>query len=243
MKRRLLSSFDERHAKIDMVVLHAVAFEPQEAIETFRKFNVSSHYLIGEDGVVWQLVGEKHRAWHAGKSKWQGLDDINSRSIGIELCSPTLGQKPFSAAQKEALTGLLRKLAKKYNITKGNIVGHSDIAPQRKADPGKAFFWKELAEHGFGLWYNPKDALRSEETDVAALLAQIGYDTADENLAAHAFCRRFLPEKLDEILDINAVEDSLAKAGKNLAADTEFLSALRAVAYAYAKESKTPCKI
>lgn len=140
MRRCLLPFYDERKSKIDMIVLHSVAFDAKGAVQSFRDFKVSSHYLIDETGEVWQLVGQKHRAWHAGKSKWHGIDDINSRSIGIELCSPDLGQSPFNQKQKKALYELLEKLVRRYNIPQGNIVGHSDIAPTRKADPGKAFF-------------------------------------------------------------------------------------------------------
>ena len=99
MRRKLLPYYDERACKIDMIVLHAVAYAPQQAIQTFVDHGVSSHYVIGQDGELWQLVGERHRAWHAGKSFWRGADDLNSHAIGIELCSPSLGQKPFTTAQ------------------------------------------------------------------------------------------------------------------------------------------------
>lgn len=243
MRRCLLPFYDERKSKVEMIVLHSVAFEPQKAIQSFRDFKVSSHYLIAEDGEIWQLVGEKHRAWHAGKSSWQGREDINSCSIGIELCSPSLGQKNFTKKQKKALIELLEKLGRKYNVLKGNIVGHSDIAPTRKADPGKAFFWQELAQKGFGLWFDRKDAAKVKETDVAKMLAQIGYDITDIRAAAYAFCRRFWPEKVVTVDDVLALDGSLNQADEALFTDEVFLQVLKAVFYAYGRESNTPCKM
>lgn len=243
MRRCLLPFYDERKSKIDMIVIHSVAFAPEAAIQAFRDYKVTSHYLIGEDGEIWQLAGEKNRAWHAGKSKWRGHEDINSRSIGIELCSPSLGQKPFTKAQVQSLAGLLKRLVRKYKIVQGNIVGHSDIAPTRKADPGKAFFWKDLASDGLGLWYDKKDAAKAAETDAAGMLAQIGYDTADITAAAYAFCRRFLPVKVKTVADVFALDGNPATADETLLADENFLTVLKAVYYAYCKESNTPCKI
>lgn len=243
MRRCLLPFYDERKSKIDMIVIHSVAFAPEAAIQSFRDYKVSSHYLIGEDGEIWQLAGEKHRAWHAGKSKWRGLEDLNSHSIGIELCSPSLGQKPFRKAQVQALSELLQKLVRKYKIVQGNIVGHSDIAPTRKADPGKAFFWSKLAQNGLGLWYNKKNAAKVDETDVGKMLAQIGYDVTDLKAAAYAFCRRFLPVKIDMVSDVFALDGNPVSADKALLSDEEFVVVLKAVYYTYCKESNTPCKI
>ena len=121
MRRKLLPFYDERKSKIEMIVLHCTAHTPENIVESFTKHRVSSHYVIGEDGQVVQMVGEKHRAWHAGISSWGGKTDINSRSIGIELTSPTLGQKPFSQRQKNALIELLSRLIKKYKILPQNI--------------------------------------------------------------------------------------------------------------------------
>lgn len=240
MRRRLLPFWNERKAKVDMIVLHAVAYAPEQAIKTFEAHQVSSHYLVGEDGEIWQLVGEKHRAWHAGSSVWQGCDDINSRSIGIEFCSSSLGQTPYSKAQLETAFFLLRRLIRKYKIKQDKIVGHSDIAPSRKPDPGKAFFWKELAEKGIGLWYNLKDADKIDNVSVVELLKLIGYDVRDESAAACAFCRRFLPERIESRPIDALIENPVQEV---LQSDEKFIKALKAAAYRYLNASKAPCKI
>ena len=240
MRRRLLPFWNERKAKVDMIVLHAVAYEPEQAIKTFEAHQVSSHYLIGRDGEIWQLVGEKHRAWHAGSSNWQGRDDINSRSIGIEFCSSSLGQSPYSKAQLEAAVVLLNRLFRKYKIKPDKIVGHSDIAPSRKPDPGKAFFWKELADKGIGLWYDLKDADKMDKMSVGELLSLIGYDVQDESAAICAFCRRFLPEKI-ESRPIDALIENPVQEG--LLTDEKFIKVLKSAAYRYLNASKAPCKM
>ena len=240
MRRRLLPFWNERKAKVDMIVLHAVAYAPEQAIKIFEAHQVSSHYLVGEDGEIWQLVGEKHRAWHAGSSVWQGCDDINSRSIGIEFCSSSLGQTPYSKAQLETAFLLLRRLIRKYKIKQDKIVGHSDIAPSRKPDPGKAFFWKELAEEGIGLWYNLKDADKIDNVSVVELLKLIGYDVRDESAAVCAFCRRFLPERIESRPIDALIENPVQEV---LQADEKFIKALKAAAYRYLNASKAPCKM
>ena len=248
MRRKLLPFWDERKEKVKMVVLHSVAMPVSEAIECFTKFKVSSHYIIAEDGEIWQLVAEGHRAWHAGVAKWRDVEkDINSCSIGIELCSKDLGQSGFSKEQKISLVRLMKKLIKKYKIRPENIVGHSDIAPMRKADPGKAFFWKELAEEGIGLWPNLKNADKIEETDTKKLLDMIGYDTCDIKGAVYAFCRRFWSEKVEKYDNLWQVEQMIAKAldkvDDNILKDKKFEKILKATAYAYLMASKTPCKM
>lgn len=243
MRRKLLPFYDERATKIDMVVVHAVAYPPRKAIQTFVDAKVSSHYVIGQDGEIWQLVGEKHRAWHAGKSFWRGAEDINSHAIGIELCSSSLGQRPFSKAQIGAVTALLKRLIKKYRIRPENIVGHSDIAPARKPDPGKAFAWKKLAKAGIGLWYDIKDAQNMRESEPRQLLQIIGYDTADLQASLVAFCRRFVPEKVPLVKDIRSLIECPVETVSDLSKDENVLKILKAVAYAYLSASKTPCKI
>ncbi|MCQ2741662.1 MAG: N-acetylmuramoyl-L-alanine amidase, partial [Alphaproteobacteria bacterium] len=213
------------------------------AIQTFVDNNVSSHYVIGEDGTVWQLTGEKHRAWHAGKSFWRGVDDINSHGIGIELCTPTLGQTAFSDAQQRTLTALLQRLIKKYKIKPENIVGHSDIAPTRKPDPGKAFFWKALAEQGIGFWYDSHDADCLTEKNPEALLKIIGYDTADLQAALFAFCRRFVPEMIPTVKDLKALVETPVDYSLHLEHNAEALKILKAVAYKYLTASNTPCRM
>ena len=243
MRRKLLPYYGERKSKIDMIVLHAVAYDVKEAIKSFCDNEVSSHYIIAEDGEVWQLVGEKRRARHAGLSYWCGVEDVNSHSIGIEFCSKTLGQKNFDKKQIISGIGLIKKLVKKYKIRPENIVGHSDIAPLRKADPGKAFFWRELAKEGIGFWYDITDAKKMEDYSVLELLKIIGYDVKNVYAASYAFCRRFLPDRVAEVKSVPELVDNVGTADDELLCDEKFLQVLRAVAYKYCSESKTPCKI
>src|SRR5690606_9970231 len=109
---------------------------------------VSAHYLITEEGEVVRLVAEEKRAWHAGASYWRGHKDVNSASIGIELDHPghALGYREFSEAQFEVLVPLLHRIVQQYDIPRANVVGHSDVAPARKIDPGELFPWERLAE-------------------------------------------------------------------------------------------------
>lgn len=243
MRRKLLPYYGIRKSKIDMIVLHAVAYDVEEAIKSFCDNEVSSHYIVDENGEIWQLVGEKRRARHAGVSYWQGVEDVNSHSIGIEFCSKTLGQKKFEPAQIKSGIELIKKLVKKYKIRPENIVGHSDIAPTRKPDPGKAFFWKELAKEGLGFWYNLSDAKKINDFSVEELLEIIGYDTSDVYASAYAFCRRFLPDKVSEVDNVAELVDNVGRADDKLLNDEKFLQVLKAVAYKYCNESKTPCKI
>ena len=243
MRRKLLPYYEKRKSKIDMIVLHAVAFDVNKALELFCENKVSSHYLIAEDGEVWQLVGEKHKAYHAGVSWWRGIEDVNSHSIGIEFCSKSLGQSKFSDAQVKSGIDLIKKLVKKYKINSENIVGHSDVAPNRKPDPGKAFFWKELAKNGIGFWFDDKDADEMKDYSIGELLEIIGYNIEDIYASSYAFCRRFLPEKVKEVRDVFELVNNVGKADDVLLVDEKFLRILRAVAYKYFNESKTPCKI
>ena len=243
MRRRLLPFHDKRDRKIELIVLHAVAFNVDEVIEIFKQHQVCSHYLIAEDGEVWQLVGEKHAARHAGKSKWRNFDNLNSASIGIELCSSSLGQFDYTEKQKEALYNLLKRLIKKYKIKKENIVGHSDIAPTRKADPGKAFFWEWLSRKDIGLWFSLENKEDEPDKDIKDMLGEIGYDTTDVVAAACAFCRRFLPEKIRCVEDIVYLVNNPIVIDEEILKDGVFRQTLDAVVYAYRNASKTPCNM
>ena len=243
MRRKLLPYYGERKSKIDMIVLHAVAYDVEDAIKSFCDNEVSSHYIVAENGDVWQLVGEKRRARHAGVSYWRGIEDVNSHSLGIEFCSKSLGQKKYSRAQMKSGMELIKKLVKKYKIRPENIVGHSDVAPSRKADPGKAFFWKELAKEGVVLGYNLSDAKKMNDYSVDELLGIIGYDVKNICASAYAFCRRFLPEKVIDVRNVAELVDNVGEADEILLRDDSFLQVLKAVAYKYDKESKTPCRM
>lgn len=111
---------------------------------------VSAHYLIGETGVIWQMVDEDMRAWHAGAGQWGGCCDVNSASIGIELANT--GRHPFSALQMTALEGLMRAIMQRWDIAASGVIAHSDMAPDRKVDPGSRFDWCRLARAGLSVW-------------------------------------------------------------------------------------------
>nr|WP_070958428.1 N-acetylmuramoyl-L-alanine amidase [Hyphomonas sp. Mor2] len=155
-------NFNDRKHPIDMLVLHYTGMETgQDALDRMRDkaASVSAHYMLWEDGRVVQLVGEDKRAWHAGISKWQGDEDLNSRSIGIEIVNgghdwPLTdgGLPPYPDAQVEALIELCGGILGRWEIPAQRIVGHSDIAPARKDDPGEHFPWDRLAHGGIGIW-------------------------------------------------------------------------------------------
>lgn len=153
---------------------------------------VSAHYLIGRDGRLYQLVDETQRAWHAGQSWWGGLTDLNSASIGIELDND--GEEPYAEAQIQRLLALLDDLESRYRIPASNVLGHGDIAPRRKADPGPRFPWARLAQAGFGLWCGQAVPVADAEPlpETALALAAIGYDVSDPAAALAAFRRHFL---------------------------------------------------
>jgi len=159
------------------VILHYTAMNSAaEAIERLcdTVHQVSSRYVISESGTVTQLVSDDMRAWHAGQSFWQGCRDVNSASIGIELCNR--GDHPFPAPQIHALVTLLSGVCTRNDIPSHSVIGHSDIALGRKADPGARFDWRALAQMGFGVW---ADAVAQSGVDAAvfdANLGRIGYD-------------------------------------------------------------------
>lgn len=239
MQEILLPHFNERRTPVDMLVLHATAHGScEEAAACLDKLELSCHYILGLDGSLCRCVAEDKRAWHAGVAFWQGNDtDLNSRSVGIEICSPSLGQTPFCEVQIEKLIPFCRKLIRKYNLKPQNIVAHSDIAPERKPDPGKCFPWKRLAKEGIGLWYQPRNAEKMPENDVVRLLASIGYDTRDREkiiASAYAFRRRFLPEEVSADTDVHhLVENVYPQGDTTLLQGEKFLKTLKAVAYSY----------
>ena len=226
-----LPYFDERNTKIDMIVIHCVAHDVNGAIESFKQNKVSPHYLIDEKGRIYQLVDEDKRAWHAGKSCWKGEDNLNHNSIGIELCSESFGQEVYPFPQISALIRLCQHIKREYHIKKTRILGHSDIAPTRKADPGKAFPWAYLERHGLGVWYDEKNARKVEQTDEKKLLFKIGYDTTNLNAAKWAFARHFMgncvPDDTIENLEAQPYCDQI-----NISRD-EFLKVLKAVYFSF----------
>ncbi len=194
MKTIPLPYFNERPCQIDTIVIHCLAHDLIGAINSFHEHQVSSHYLIDENGKIYRFVEDDKRAWHAGVSFWKGCSNLNDCSIGIELCSKSFGQSLYPLKQIKSLMRLLKKLKYRYHIKKERILAHSDIAPMRKADPGKAFDWKYLARHNLGVWYQIKNAGFVCENDEQSLLAKIGYDTTDFKAAKCAFVRHYMGE-------------------------------------------------
>lgn len=206
---RLSPNWNERTLPISMVVLHYTEMKPVEtALDRLcdPEAEVSAHYLISEEGLVTRLVSEDKRAWHAGASYWRGHKDVNSASIGIELDHPghALGYREFADAQIDALIPLLHRIMRKYDIPRANIVGHSDVAPARKTDPGELFPWERLAEYGLCLKRPEKLELGDPfDNDGAFYLAleRFGYDITDGHKAVEAFQRRWRPERIDGEID------------------------------------------
>ncbi|WEK19267.1 MAG: N-acetylmuramoyl-L-alanine amidase [Candidatus Pedobacter colombiensis] len=188
--------------KPNFVIIHHTAQNSlQQTINTFivkGKSEVSSHYVVGKDGAVVQMVNDYLRANHAGIGRWGNTNDLNSSSIGIELDNNGIDQ-PFSDAQIKSLIALLDALKKRYNIPTANFIGHADIAPGRKNDP-KNFPWKVLAKQGFGLWYD--DVLNLPPADFNAELALriIGYDTRNLPAAIEAFKIHFVQTDITQVL-------------------------------------------
>ena len=201
-------NFDDRTAPVTMLVLHYTGMPTcAEAVErlTNAEAKVSSHYLVAEDGQIMRLVDESKRAWHAGKSWWRGVTDINSASVGIEICNPghEFGYRPFPEVQIDALIPLVADIVQRHGITRGNIVGHSDIAPARKQDPGELFPWNRLAKLRLALPRPTKSLIDPAWGDAGFLLAleRFGYDVNDPLAATVAFQRRFRPELIDGTID------------------------------------------
>lgn len=184
-------------ARPDMVVLHYTAMRTAAAaLERLcdPAAEVSAHYLIGPQGEIWQLVDEEQRAWHAGAGRWGSVTDVNSRSIGIELANR--GDHPFAAAQMDALEGLLGGIAERWSIRPERVIGHSDMAPVRKCDPGPRFDWRRLAWRGLAIW--PDLGHARSTGDFLADAAEAGFhppaDSADPEAAVLTALRlRFRP--------------------------------------------------
>jgi N-acetylmuramoyl-L-alanine amidase len=204
----LSPNFDERTLPVSMLVLHYTGMvDAASAIARLidPEAKVSAHYLVAEDGQVIRMVEEDQRAWHAGRSYWRGITDVNSASVGIEIVNPghEFGYRPFPEAQVEAVIKLSRKICHRHRITRGNVVGHSDIAPARKQDPGELFPWARLAKLRLALPRPTRNLVDPMWNDASFLLAleRFGYDVTDGVAAIRAFQRRFRPEMIDGIVD------------------------------------------
>ena len=195
---------DRGGKKIDFIILHYTEMSFDDALQKLCEplAEVSAHYLIKEDGKIFQLVKDEYRAWHAGKSYWAGRDNINDCSIGIEL--DNLGDSPFKEQQMQSCIALCKHLSLQYNISPQHILGHSDIAPSRKVDPGIFFDWQRLAKEGLGIW--PKEISQSVQlscSEIQEKLQKIGYNIEvtgrwDDQTAAviRAFQSHFCQEYL-----------------------------------------------
>jgi N-acetylmuramoyl-L-alanine amidase len=201
-------NFDARDQAVSIAVLHYTGMlDGKSAIARLRdpEAHVSCHYLIDEDGTICRMVAEEDRAWHAGLSYWRGMHELNGASIGIEIVNPghEYGYRPFTEPQMDALIPLLAGIVARHQIPRANVVGHSDIAPARKQDPGELFDWGRLARHGLAVTRPSRGLVDPEWPDAGFLLAleRYGYDVRDPLAATVAFQRRFRPELLDGTID------------------------------------------
>ncbi|MDF2368602.1 N-acetylmuramoyl-L-alanine amidase [Sneathiella sp.] len=216
-------NFDAREAgtPVDMLVLHYTGMKTgAEAIERLcdPDAKVSAHYAVEEDGRIFALVKEEMRAWHAGVSCWRGAQNINARSVGIEIVNPghEFGYRAFPAVQMAAVTVLAADIVARHAISARNVVGHSDVAPHRKEDPGELFDWQELARSGVGLWYRGEASASHKITPLASndkgsavsdlqeALKELGYDVVLDghygvalSSVIRAFQRHWRPSKVD----------------------------------------------
>ncbi len=200
---------------ISLLVLHYTGMKTGE--EALRRLcnpeaQVSAHYVVEEDGTVYQLVEEDMRAWHAGVSCWRGRRNINDVSIGIEIVNPghEFGYRPFPAAQMAAVAVLCQDILARHPIPPCNVVAHSDIAPTRKEDPGELFDWAWLAAQGVGLWPDQQARTACQTENPAEHLAAYGYATENLSKTILAFQRHFRPDSLTGQWDVEC-EEILAK--------------------------------
>ena len=198
-------------ARVELLILHYTGMpSAEDALNRLcdPAAEVSAHYTVDEDGTIYVHVPEDRRAWHAGVSRWRGLGDVNSRSIGVEIVNPghEFGYRPFPAVQMAAVAELCRDILGRHGIAAADVLGHSDVAPARKEDPGELFDWPGLAARGIGLWPTPSQSDDGPFTAeaVGALLGRYGYDPAEPK-ALLAFQRRFQPEVLSGIPDAETV--------------------------------------
>jgi N-acetylmuramoyl-L-alanine amidase len=211
-------NFDDRRgdARVDLLLLHYTGM-PTAAGALARLCDpaakVSAHYTVDEDGAVYRHVAEEKRAWHAGVSYWAGARNVNDRSVGIELVNPghEFGYRAFPEAQIAALAELARGVVRRHRVPPARVLGHSDVAPKRKTDPGELFPWPRLAAEGLGVWVkHPRldDSRSIQVPEIQRNLAAIGYECPatgvldeDTRAAIAAFQRHFRPANVSGIPD------------------------------------------
>lgn len=194
-------------APVDILVLHYTELPLAESLailrDDARALRVSAHYVLDLDGTLYRLVPEERVAWHAGRSHWRGREALNGTSIGIEIVNLHGDHHDYPPRQIAALIDLCHDIvARNPAIVARNVVGHSDIAPKRKVDPGRRFPWATLAQSGIGLW--PRGARLELGDDVQAALQRFGYPPAVDATTADivaAFQRRFRPSLVDGVAD------------------------------------------
>ncbi|MBC7851623.1 MAG: N-acetylmuramoyl-L-alanine amidase [Chitinophagaceae bacterium] len=183
------------------VVIHHTAQD--SCAQTLRTFTiprtqVSSHYVVCREGMVFHMLNDYFRAHHAGISRWGNNTDINSSSIGIEIDNN--GTEPFSESQMNSLLALLGRLKRAYNIPQGNFIGHADIAPGRKVDPSRQFSWKILADNGYGYWYDTTNVIVPPDFNAMQALRIIGYNVKDTGIAIQSYKIHFSPQDSTRII-------------------------------------------
>ena len=190
------------------LILHYTGMKSGQGAEDWLvnpESGVSSHYIVHDDGRIVQMVEEMDRAWHAGNSRWRGEGDLNSSSIGIEITNPghEWGYRPFPDVQMRQLLRLASTICVRHRIDRANVIGHSDIAPTRKQDPGELFDWPRLAMHRIAL-SRPEKLLADPVWPDGAFglaLERFGYDVTDLKAATIAFQRRFRQNNVDGVVD------------------------------------------
>ena len=227
-------NFDDRPTGVSpgMLVLHYTGMESCEAALARLcdpAAKVSAHYVINEDGAVYRLVDEASRAWHAGEACWRGVRDVNGHSIGVELVNPghELGYRAFPEAQMAALVELAAAIVARHAIPAMDVVGHADVAPARRRDPGELFDWRRLAAAGIGLWtgeaVGASEAAGSDITVLQEKLGRLGYgidvsgiyDAATESVLT-ALQRHFRQSRVDGLADretLAVLDDLLRQTG------------------------------
>ena len=218
-------NFDNRKESISFIILHYTETNTLEGaikLLTDDHRKVSCHYVVDVNGDLYSLVPEFYRAWHAGVSGWGNLDDINSRSIGIEIVYEGESKKNYPEIQIFSLIKLINYLMSKYRIRRENVLGHSDIAPLRKQDPGKYFPWETLDKNNIGLWFKKKDSLSSkklnskEYSELLDNLKKIGYpyitdfkEKKENQVIIDSFHRHFFPNLIGKPPQILSLQKSI----------------------------------
>ncbi|MGB3723503.1 MAG: N-acetylmuramoyl-L-alanine amidase, partial [Pacificimonas sp.] len=199
---------NERALPVSIVVIHYTGMISAAAAQARLRdpdAGVSAQYLIAEDGTVIRLVPEERRAWHAGLAYWRGIRDVNSASVGIELANPghDHGYEPFPEPQMAALEELLTGILRRHDIDPRNIIGHSDVAPERKIDPGELFPWERFAALGLAQ-SRPQAGLDPNWSDrgVKTGLQRFGYEARNLKAAVRAFQLRWRPGRHDGEIDV-----------------------------------------